>query len=66
MSGTKAGGLKASMTNKQLHGDDFYARIGQKGGKVKSPLKGFGSNPTLAKLAGKLGGMKSKRGRAKK
>ena len=33
MSGTKAGGLKASITNIKLHGADFYKRIGAIGGK---------------------------------
>lgn len=65
MSGTKLGGLKASMTNKQLHGDDFYAQIGQKGGKVCG-MKGFALNPKLAKIAGAKGGKISKRGKAKK
>ena len=32
MSGTKAGGLKASETNRKRHGEDFYSRIGRKGG----------------------------------
>lgn len=65
MSGTKAGGLKAAATNKELHGEDFYARIGQKGGKVGG-MKGFALNPELAKLAGAKGGKISKRGKAKK
>lgn len=29
MSGTKAGGLKAAVTNRKLHGEDFYRRIGR-------------------------------------
>ena len=65
MSGTKAGGLKASITNKELHGDDFYARIGQKGGKVCG-MKGFALNPELARRVGSKGGKISKRGKAKK
>ena len=32
MSGTKAGGIKAAATNKAKYGDDFYKRIGQRGG----------------------------------
>ena len=32
MTGTKIGGQKASKTNKERHGKDFYARIGKKGG----------------------------------
>lgn len=61
MSGTKAGGKKCRETNYKLHGDDFYKRIGQKGGQVRSPLKGFGSNPTLARTAGRIGGLKSRK-----
>lgn len=32
MSGTKEGGLKARITNKRRHGDDFYSKIGKIGG----------------------------------
>ena len=63
MTGTKAGGLKCKRTNYMLHGDDFYRRIGQKGGRVRSPLKGFGSNPTLAIEAGRKGGLISRKGK---
>jgi uncharacterized protein len=34
MSGTKAGGLKASITNKAKYGKDFYSKIGQVGGQL--------------------------------
>ena len=61
MPGTKAGGRKAAITNKILHGDDFYARIGRKGGS-KSSRGGFAANPELARMAGKKGGSASKRG----
>lgn len=64
MAGTKAGGLKAAATNKELYGEAFYARIGQKGGKVGG-MKGFAVNPELAKIAGAKGGKISKRGKAK-
>ena len=64
MSGTKAGGLKASATNKRLHGDDFYKRIGQIGDR-KSHKGGFGANPELARIAGVKGGCISRRGKAK-
>ena len=33
MSGTREGGLKARVTNKIRHGDDFYSKIGQVGGR---------------------------------
>lgn len=65
MTGTKAGGLKASVTNKLIHGEDFYARIGRKGGKVCG-MKGFALNLELARRAGSKGGKISKRGKAKK
>ena len=74
MSGTVKGGKKASITNKQKHGEDFYKRIGQKGGK-KSCNGGFASSKVgldgltgleRAKIAGKKGGLRSKRGKSKK
>lgn len=65
MSGNKAGGKKAAITNKQLHGEDFYKRIGQKGGR-NGHTGGFASNPELAKIAGAKGGKKSRRGKSKK
>ena len=75
MSGTKAGGQKASKTNRLLHGEDFYKRIGRKGGCVLGKAGGFASNKRgadgltgreRAKLAGAIGGHISKRGKAKK
>lgn len=74
MSGTVKGGKKASITNKLKHGEDFYKRIGRKGGK-KSCNGGFASNKIgkdgltgaeRAKIAGRKGGSYSKRGRSKK
>lgn len=65
MGGTKAGGLKTAATNKIIYGEDFYSRIGKKGGKVCG-MKGFALNPELAKTAGAKGGKISKRGKAKK
>lgn len=64
MSGTKAGGKKASLTNKQLHGEDFYQRIGRKGGQ-NGHTGGFAANHELAKEAGRKGGLISKRGKQK-
>lgn len=62
MSGTKAGGLKAAMKNKKLHGDDFYRIIGSKGGQQKpSKPRGFAANPSLASIAGTKGGRVSRR-----
>ena len=64
MSGSKAGGLKVAKTNKERYGDDWYARIGRKGGQ-NGHTGGFASNPELAKIAGAKGGRISKRGRAR-
>lgn len=64
MAGSKAGGLKAAKTNKERYGDDWYARIGRKGGQ-NGYTGGFASNPELAKIAGAKGGRISKRGRAR-
>ena len=60
MAGTSAGGRKASATNRQRHGDDFYARIGAKGGR-NGHTGGFAANPALARVAGAKGGRKSTR-----
>lgn len=65
MAGTKEGGRKAAITNKIKQGEDFYKRIGSKGGKW-SGLKGFALDPERAKRAGQKGGKISKRGKAKK
>lgn len=64
MAGTKEGGIKARNTNLKEHGKDFYKEIGRKGGKA-STTGGFYANRELASRAGKIGGMKSKRGKAK-
>ena len=60
MSGTKAGGLKAAATNKKRTGDDFYARIGAKGGR-NGHTGGFAADRELARVAGAKGGRKSRR-----
>ena len=65
MAGTKEGGRKARKTNYERHGKDFYARIGAMGGRL-GHTGGFAANPELAKIAGRKGGKKSKRGKAKK
>ncbi len=65
MAGTKNGGLKAAATNKLKYGKEFYARIGQKGGK-NGHTGGFAANPALARIAGKKGGTISRRGPSKK
>lgn len=70
MSGTRAGGLKAAATNKKRNGEDFFARIGKKGGSVIGKTGGFASDKTgkdgltgreRARIAGAIGGRKSSR-----
>jgi general stress protein YciG len=65
MAGTKAGGQKAAATNKAKYGKDFYARIGQMGGKL-GHTGGFYADRELAREAGRVGGRISRRGAAKK
>lgn len=65
MAGNREGGKKAALKNKQLHGEDFYQRIGRRGGK-NGHTGGFASNPELAREAGRKGGKKSRRGKSKK
>ncbi len=70
MAGTKTGGAKAAEKNKQLYGDDFYTRIGRKGGK-NGNTGGFASDKVgsdgltgkqRALIAGAKGGKISRRG----
>lgn len=70
MAGTKLGGERARETNYKRHGEDFYRRIGKKGGQ-NSHTGGFGSNvigkdgltgPQRARIVGAKGGRISKRG----
>lgn len=72
MSGTKEGGKKAAATNKLRNGEDFFARIGKKGGQ-NGHTGGFASDKKgkdgltgreCAKLVGAIGGLVSKRGKA--
>lgn len=71
MAGTKAGGAKAARTNKERHGEDFYARIGKIGGS-NGHTGGFGSDAIgkdgltgfeRARIAGIKGGRISRRGK---
>lgn len=62
MPGTKIGGQKAAKTNKERHGEDFFRIIGSKGGQqTPSKPRGFAANHELARVAGSLGGKKSRR-----
>lgn len=74
MPGTKIGGMKAAKTNKELYGNDYYKRIGKDGGR-NGHSGGFASDKVgedgltgreRARLAGAIGGKKSKRGPSKK
>lgn len=65
MPGTTTGGLRAAATNKRKYGPDFYAEIGRKGGR-NGHTGGFAANPQLAAIAGRKGGLKSRRGPSKK
>lgn len=60
MAGTKAGGQAAAATNKRKYGEDFYGRIGAKGGKL-GKTGGFFANRDLARRAGAKGGTISRR-----
>lgn len=69
MAGTKIGGMRAAETNKRKYGEDFYSRIGQKGGRNGhtggfATVDEFGRH-TLAIVAGRKGGLISRRGVAK-
>lgn len=64
MAGTQQGGKQAAKTNKELYGSDFYKRIGAIGGR-NGTTGGFAANRELAREAGRIGGLKSKRGKAK-
>lgn len=67
MAGTREGGLKAAAKNKERWGADYYRHLGHKGGSViTGKPRGFAANPELAKAAGKIGGARSHRGKAKK
>lgn len=58
MAGTKAGGKKCAATNKRKYGENWYAKIGKKGGLTPTTApKGFAANKQLAKQAGRKGGL---------
>lgn len=58
--GTVEGGKKAAATNKMRYGVEFYRTIGKMGG-VKSRGGGFAYDRDIAREAGRLGGLTSKR-----
>lgn len=61
MAGNKIGGLKASKTNRERYGEDYYKEMGRRGG-MNGHKGGFASNPELARAAGSKGGRASSRG----
>ena len=60
MAGTKAGGIKASITNRQKYGEDFYKIQGRKGGQ-NGHTGGFFGKSEFARICGKKGGRVSSR-----
>ena len=64
MAGTIIGGKKAALKNKELYGEDFYKKLGVKGGSVRGKASGFGAGEAgreRARIWGKVGGTKSRR-----
>ena len=62
MTGTIEGGRRAAKANKERYGEDFYRKIGSKGGQtISSKPRGFAANIELARIAGAKGGKISKR-----
>lgn len=65
MAGTVAGGKKASQTNKERHGEDFYKKLAFKAqeswDKNGRKPRGFSVNRELAIIAGARGGTISRR-----
>ena len=57
MAGTIEGGKKASQTNKERYGHDFYQRIGRRR-PTQASTGGFYANRELARRAGRIGGKK--------
>lgn len=58
---TKTGGLKVAATIRRKYGDDYWVKLGAKGGIVKVP-KGFAiMDKEKVSAAGRLGGTISRR-----
>lgn len=60
MSGSIIGGRKAAQTNKEKYGEDFYVRIGSRGGKNGRGHK-FGHGKVDPSIIGKIGGKISRK-----
>lgn len=68
MAGTKEGGKKAAATNIKKYGEDFYKKIGARGGKLGT-TGGFAAGDAgreRARIYGEIGGRKSRRTARKK
>ena len=59
MAGTMSGGKKAAAKN-LAKDPDFYKKIGSKGGKAGN-TGGFAANRELARIAGRKGGLTSRK-----
>jgi len=60
MSGNTKGAHKTAITLKKKYGEDYYVKIGAIGGKLGT-TGGFFANRELAREAGRIGGLRSKR-----
>lgn len=60
MAGNKVGAIKARKKVIELYGEDFYAKVGRKGGQ-NGTTGGFAKDRELARRAGRIGGLKSNR-----
>ncbi len=64
MAGNREGGLKTKQRIIERFGEGYWTRIGQIGGRAAyKGLKGFAANKPLARVAGRIGGLKSRRGK---
>lgn len=64
MGGTRLGGMKCADKIREIHGVDFWKKIGKIGGSKRTEAtkrKGFGTNRYLASIAGRKGGTISRR-----
>lgn len=61
MSHTKESAKISYEKVREKYGDEWIEERGRKGGKVKNPNKGFGSDRERAAAAGRKGGARSKR-----
>ncbi len=62
MGGTIAGGIKTRETNMERYGEDYYKKIGKKGGQTSRG--GQFTDRALASKWGAVGGAKSRRVKA--